>query len=81
MKTPQNEPPSGLPLASCSALQRAMDDGQEIKMHRFWNPSEQRNEYLVRISGDCYIESKRSELADAITDAAKLYKEWFDGLE
>ena len=28
-----------------SALQQALDDGQEIKMHRFWNPRTQQNEY------------------------------------
>lgn len=39
-----------------SALQSALDDGQEVKMHRFWNPQTQQSEYLVRIFGDCHLE-------------------------
>ena len=60
----------------CSALVEALDDGQEVKMHRFWNPSEQRNEYLVCIYGDCHIEAARETLDHAINTAAAHYRIW-----
>lgn len=61
---------------ACSALVEALDDGQEVKMHRFWNPSEQKNEYLVRIFGDCYIEAERETLDHAINTAVAQYRLW-----
>lgn len=64
------------PAAICSALVAALDDGQEVKMHRSWNPSEQRNEYLVRIYGDCHIEAERETLDHAINTAAAHYRSW-----
>lgn len=68
--------PAACQQRPCSALVEALDDGQEVEMHRFWNPSEQRNEYLVRIYGDCYIEAERETLDHAINTAAAHYRAW-----
>lgn len=57
-------------------LQKALDDGQEIKMHRFWNPVKHRHEYYVRVCGDCHIEFEHSSLEEAVSKAALLYREW-----
>lgn len=61
-------------------LVEPLDDGEEVEMYRFWNPSEQRNEYCVRILGDGYIEAERESLDDAIKTAVESYKRWRESL-
>ena len=61
-----------------SALQQALDDGQEIKMHRFWNPRTQQNEYLVRIYADCYLETEHVDLVTAAKSVAFKFSQWLD---
>lgn len=65
----------------CSALAEALDDGQEVEMHHFWNPSKQRNDYRVRICGDCFIEAEHENLNDAINSAAEKYQLWEEDAE
>jgi len=59
-------------------LRQALDDGQEIKMHRFWSPSNDSHEYLVRIYGDCYIEVENQSLTQSIKIATENYETWKD---
>jgi hypothetical protein len=67
-----------------SILAAALADGQEIKMHQAWKVQGRkkgRNEFCVRIYGDCFIEAEDVHLETAIERAGKLYLEWMEKTE
>jgi hypothetical protein len=60
--------------SDCSALEVALNDGQEVKIFTGGGIGPG---YTVEIYGDCYCESRsKPTLKEAITEAAEIYMKW-----